>query len=146
MSPQIESFIGSKRIAVVGFSRSGKKFGNMAGKELISRGYEIYPVHPTASEIDGITCYPDLNSLEGKADALLVSIPPEKVPPLLEEAVQVGLKNVWLQQGSWSQEVQQTADRLGLPVVSKKCILMYAPPVTSIHKFHRTIRSIFGGL
>ena len=146
MSPQIESFIGSKRIAVVGFSRSGKKFGNMAGKELISRGYEIYPVHPTASEIDGITCYPDLNSLEGKADALLVSIPPEKVPPLLEEAVQVGLKNVWLQQGSWSQEVQQTADRLGLPVVSKKCILMYAPPVTSIHKFHRTIKSIFGGL
>ncbi len=146
MNPQIESFINSKSIAVVGFSRSGKKFGNMAGKELISRGYEIYPVHPTATEIDGIICYPNLRSLEGKADALLVSIPAAKVSAVLEEAAQTGLKKIWLQQGSWSREVQQTADRLGLPTVNKKCILMYAPPVKSIHKFHRTIKSIFGGL
>jgi len=146
MSPQIESFINSKRIAVIGISRSGKKFGNMAGKELISRGYEIFPVHPAAAEIDGMTCYPNLKSLEGKADALLVSIPSAKITQVLEEAAQIGMKNIWLQQGSWSNEVQQTAERLGLPVVSKKCILMYAPPVTSIHKFHRTIISIFGGL
>jgi predicted CoA-binding protein len=65
---------------------------------------------------------------------------------VLEAAAQTGLKNIWLQQGSWSKEVQQTADRLGLQVISKKCILMYAPPVTSIHKFHRTIKSIFGRL
>jgi uncharacterized protein len=146
MNPQIENFISSKRIAVVGYSRSGKKFGNMAGKELIARGYEIYPVHPNAREIDGMTCYPNLKSLDGKADALLISIPPANVPPVLEEAVQTGLKNIWLQQGSFSKEVQQTVERLGLTVVSKKCILMYAPPVTSIHKFHRTIKSIFGGL
>jgi len=146
MHPQIESFIGSKRIAVVGFSRSGKKFGNMAGKELIKRGYEIFPVHPEVSEIDGIACSPDLKSLEGKAESLLICIPPAKVSAILEAAVQIGMKNIWLQQGSWSKEVQQTVDRLNLPVVSRKCILMYAPPVTSVHKFHRTIVSIFGGL
>jgi uncharacterized protein len=146
MNPQIERFITSKRVAVVGFSRTGKKFGNMAGKELIARGYEVYPVHPQAKEIDGLTCYPDLKSLEGKAESLLISIPPANVSPVLEEAVQCGLRNIWLQQGTWSKEVQQTADKLGLQVVSKKCILMYAPPVTSIHKFHRTIKSIFGGL
>ena len=146
MNPLIENFIGSKRIAVVGFSRSAKKFGNIAGKELIKRGYEVYPVHPEVQEIDGITCYPNLKSLDGKAEALLICIPPAKVSPVLEEAAQSGLKNIWLQQGSWSKEVQQTADRLGLPVVSRRCILMYAPPVTSVHKFHRTIKSIFGGL
>ena len=146
MNPLINDFISSKRIAVVGFSRSGKKFGNMAGKELIKRGYEIYPVYPDVPEIDGITCYPDLKSLEGKAETLLISIAPSKVPPVLEEAARAGLKNIWLQQGSWSKEVQQAADRLNLHVVSKKCILMYAPPVTSVHKFHRTIKSIFGGL
>jgi bifunctional ADP-heptose synthase (sugar kinase/adenylyltransferase) len=48
--------------------------------------------------------------------------------------------------GNYNQLSQETADRLGLPVVSKKCILMYAPPVTSIHKFHRAIKSVFGGL
>jgi predicted CoA-binding protein len=146
MNPLIENFIRSKRIAVVGISRSGKKFGNAASKELITRGYEIYPVHPDAQVIDGMVCFPDLETLGGKADALLISIPPAKVPPVLEEAARTGLKNIWLQQGSWSKEVQQTVDSLGLQVVAKKCILMYAPPVTSVHKFHRTIKSIFGGL
>ncbi len=146
MNPLIDTFVSSKRIALIGISQSGKKFGNYACKELLSRGYEIYPVHPVAHEIDGMTCYPDIQCLKGKVDALLISISPNKVPPVLEEAAQTGLKNVWLQQGSWSNEVQQSADRLGLSIVSKKCILMYAPPVTSIHKFHRTIIGIFGGL
>ena len=146
MNPLIENFIKSKRIAVVGFSRSGKKFGNMAGKELIARGYQIFPVHPETQEIEGLTCFPNLNSLEGKVEALLICIPPNKVPPVLEDAAKTGIKNIWLQQGSWSPEVQQTGDRLGLAFVAKKCILMYAPPVTSFHKFHRTITSIFGKL
>ena len=146
MNPQIESFVAVKRIAVVGISRSGKKFGNTAGKELVARGYEIFPVHPNATEIDGIACYPNLKSLEGKVEALLICIPPARVPEVLEEAAASGIRKIWIQQGAWSQEVQTTADRLGLNPVSKKCILMYAPPVTSIHKFHRTIKSIFGGL
>lgn len=146
MNPLIDDFITSKRIAVVGISRSGKKFGNYACKELVTRGHEIFPVHPEATEIEGMTCYPNLESLKGKVDALLISIASSKVPPVLEEAARAGMKNIWLQQGSWSKEVQQTADRLGLQVVSKKCILMYAPPVTSIHRFHRTINRIFGRL
>ena len=146
MNPLIEQFVSSKRIAVVGMSRSGKKFGNMAAKELKAKGYEIYPVHPDAVEIDGFTCSPDLQSLTGKIDGVWISIPPKNVSPVLEEAAQIGLKNIWLQQGAWSAEVQQTIDQLNLPVVSKKCIMMYAPPVKSVHKFHRTIVGIFGGL
>jgi predicted CoA-binding protein len=146
MNPLIQNFISSKRIAVVGMSRSGKKFGNMASLELKSKGYEIFPVHPEAQEIDGFVCYPDLKSLSGKVDGVWISIPPKNVPPVLEEAAQIGLKNIWLQQGAWSGEVQETIDRLQLPVVSKKCIMMYAPPVKSVHKFHRTIVGIFGRL
>lgn len=146
MNPLIEEFISSKKIAIVGISRSEKKFGNMASKELRSKGYEIYPVHPEVSEIEGIACYPSLLSLEGKIDALWIAIPPRKVPKVLEEAAEIGLKRIWLQQGAWSKDVQHCIDRLGLPVISKRCILMYAPPVKSFHKFHRTIKGIFGGL
>jgi uncharacterized protein len=146
MNPLIEQFVSSKRIAVVGMSRSGKKFGNMAAKELKAKGYKIYPVHPEAVEIDGFTCSPNLQSLTGKIDSVWISIPPKNVSPVLEEAAQVGLKNIWLQQGAWSAEVQQTIDQLNLQVVTKKCIMMYAPPVKSVHKFHRTIVGIFGGL
>jgi hypothetical protein len=84
--------------------------------------------------------------LSGKVDGVWISIPPKNVPPVLEEAAQIGLKNIWLQQGAWSADVQQTIDQLGLPVVTKKCIMMYAPPVKSVHKFHRTIKGIFGRL
>lgn len=146
MNPLIQNFIGSKRIAVAGMSRSGKKFGNMAVKELKTKGYEIFPIHPEAKEIDGMTCSPDLKSLSGKVDGVWISIPPKNVLPVLEEAALIGLKNIWLQQGAWSKEVQETIDKLQLPVVSKKCILMYAPPVKSVHKFHRTIVGIFGRL
>jgi hypothetical protein len=146
MNPLIDSFVSSKRIAVVGMSRSGKKFGSMAAKELQAKGYEIYPVHPEALQIDGLNCYPDLKSLSGKVDGVWISIPPKNVPPVLEDAAQIGVKNIWLQQGAWSKEVQETIDKLDLPVVSKKCIMMYAQPVHSVHKFHRTIKSIFGGL
>ena len=146
MNPLIDNFVSSKRIAVVGMSRSGKKFGNMAGKELKAKGYEIFAVHPDATVIDGFTCYHDLKSLSGKIDGVWISILPKNVPPVLEEASEIGLKNIWLQQGAWSKEVQETIDKLSLPVVSKKCIMMYAQPVHSIHKFHRTIKGIFGGL
>lgn len=146
MNPLIEQFVSSKRIAVVGMSRSGKKFGNMAARELKQKGYEIYPVHPEAEEIDGLACYPSIKSLNGKIDGVWISTSPKNVPGLLEEASLIGLKNVWLQQGAWSKEVQEVIDELKLPVVSKKCIMMYAPPVKSVHKFHRTIKGIFGQL
>ena len=129
MNPLIEQFVSQKRIAVVGMSRSGKKFGNMAAKELKMKGYEIYPVHPEAVEIDGFACSPSLSSLSGKIDAVWISVPPQKVSPVLTEIAEIGLKNIWLQQGAWSAEVQQTIDQLQLPVVTKKCIMMYAPPV-----------------
>ena len=146
MNPLIDQFVSSKRIAVVGMSRSGKKFGNMAAKELKGKGYEIFSVHPQAKEIDGLVCYSDLKSLNGKIDSVWISIPPKNVSQVLEEAAQIGLKNIWLQQGAWSNDVQQTIDQLHLQVVSKKCIMMYAQPVKSVHKFHRTIMGIFGKL
>jgi predicted CoA-binding protein len=146
MNPLIEQFVSQKRIAVVGMSRSGKKFGNTVAKELKAKGYEIYPVHPEVAEIDGFACSPSLSSLGGKIDAVWISVSPAKVSPVLSEAAEIGLKNIWLQQGAWSKEVQQTIDQLNLSVVSKKCIMMYAPLVKSVHKFHRTIKGIFGGL
>lgn len=146
MNPLIDDFIRSKKIAVVGMSRTGRKFGNIAGKELKAKGYDIYPVHTEAQEIDGLTCYPELKSLSGVVDGLFISVPAWRVIPVLEDAAEMGLKRIWLQQGAWSPEVQKAIEKLNLPVVTRKCILMYAQPVRSIHKVHRTLKSIFGGL
>lgn len=146
MNQQVTDFINCHRIAVVGCSAASRKFGNTACKELIRRGHEIFVIHPTAKEIDGHVCFPNLTSVGEKIDGIFISVHPQKVVPLLEEAAKLGCNHIWLQQGSNSKEAQEAITRLNLSVVTDKCILMYAPPVTSIHRFHRGINQLFGKL
>jgi predicted CoA-binding protein len=142
----IQDFIESKRIAIVGVSRKGRKFGNTANKELKVRGYETFIVHPKAEEIHGETCYPNLASLEGKADAVLVSVKSSQADEVFRQAAAAGIRNVWLQQGATSPELLELGKELDLNLVHGKCILMYAPPVTSFHGWHRSIVKFFGKL
>ena len=146
MNQAIEDFVGGKRIAVAGVSRSGKKFGNAAFVELKGRGYDVFAVHPTAKEINGTPCYPNLSSLRERVDGALVVLPAEKAMPVLREAASIGLKNIWLQRGAESPELLALARELQLNIVSGKCILMYAPPVRSIHSWHRTVTRWLGRL
>ncbi len=144
MNQAIKDFVASKAIAVVGVSRGGAKFGNTIFTELKQRGYSVYIVHPEAKEINGEPCYPNLQALQGKVDAVLVSVPPANAGQVIEDAAAAGIHNVWLQQGSESPEVLQRASELGLHVVSGKCVLMYAEPVTSFHTVHRFFAKLFG--
>ena len=146
MDKVIETFVQGKRLAVVGVSRSGKKFGNIASKELKERGYQLYLIHPEAQQIDGEPCYPSLSAVQDKVDGVLVSVPPKQALNVLKEAAAVGVKNIWLQQGSESSEVLVQAKQLGLSVISGKCILMYAPPIRSFHGFHRFVMKLIGQL
>lgn len=147
MEPSIQNFISGKRIAVVGASRSGKnKFGNAAAKELHARGYEIFLVHPEAKEIDGTPCYPNLAALSGKVDGVLVSVPPGQAEKVLREASAAGLLRVWLTQGAETSSLISLGKELGLELVTGKCILMYAPPVRSVHGLHRFFVKLMGQL
>ncbi len=146
MNQAIQDFIGCKRIAVVGYSRDIRKFGTYAYAELQKRGYQVFAVHPIEKEISGVKCYPNLQALRGEIDAVLISIQPKLVVPILEEASAIGVKNVWLQQGAESVEALVAADRLGLGIVAKKCVLMYAPPVRSFHGLHRAVMRLVGRL
>jgi uncharacterized protein len=144
MDAAVQVFIGHKRIALAGASRSGKKFGNMAYKELTERGYEVYLLHPEAKEIDGVQCYPSLADLEGKVDSVLLSLPASQGEAVLRQAAQAGIKRVWLQQGADNGELIRLGQELDLELVSGKCILMYAPPVRSFHNFHRLFMKLIG--
>jgi len=146
MDSAIEEFVQRKEIAVVGVSRSGRKFGNSACRELRARGYTVFPVHPEAQEIDGMRCVPDLASLRGTVGSVLVSVPAAKVPGVLRAAAAIGVTNVWIQQGAASREASLLAEELRLHVVSGKCILMYAPPVRSMHAWHRALLKYTGRL
>jgi predicted CoA-binding protein len=146
MNQAIQDFVETKRIAIVGASRSGKKFGNSVYTELKQRGYDVYIVHPQAQEIGGVPCYPNLAALRDKVDGVVVCVPPKQSAQVLRDAAAAGLKKVWLQQGAQSTETTQVADELGLDPITGKCILMYAQPVGSVHGFHRAVVKIFGKL
>jgi hypothetical protein len=146
MNQAIQDFINGNRIAVVGVSRDGTKFGNTAFAELAARGYQVFAVHPTAQEIAGAPCYPNLTALRGQVDGVLVTVSPQQAVPVLREAASIGLKNVWLQQGAESPEALALARDLGLDLVARKCVLMYAPPVRSLHAWHRAFARLFGQL
>ena len=144
MNQAIQDFIQLKRIAVVGVSRTGKKFGNTIYTELKQRGYQAFIVHPQAQEIAGEKCYPNLASLQDKIDGVVICLPPKQSGQALREAVNAGITQIWLQQGADSSEVMGVARELGVKPITGKCVLMYAPPVRSFHGWHRAFAKLFG--
>jgi uncharacterized protein len=136
------AFLREGAIAVVGVSRTGKKFGNAAYRTLREKGYRVYPIHPSAGAINGVRCYRSFADLPERVKALLIVVPPQKVVGILEDAAAAGIRHVWLQQGSESREAVDAARRLGLDVVAGGCVLMYAEP-TGIHKVHGWLHRMF---
>ncbi len=137
MNPAIVDFVEEKRVALMGVSRTGKKFGNTILTELKQRGYEVLVIHPEAQEIGGVRCYPSLETLKGQVERVIICLPPRTAAQALREAAQVGIQKVWLQLGADSPEVQAAAREVGVTPIAGKCILMYAQPVTSFHAWHR---------
>jgi uncharacterized protein len=137
MDQAIQDFVNCRRIAVVGVSRTGKGFGSLALTELRARGYQVFPVNPAMAEVGGERCYPDLASLGGQIDAAVVVLPPAEAVKVLDQAADAGVRHIWLQQGAESVEATAQAQARGLNVVTGRCILMYAPPVRSFHRWHR---------
>jgi predicted CoA-binding protein len=137
-------FLKAKRLAVVGVSRSGNKFGNAIYIELKARGFEVYGVNPNLETIAGDKCYATLYDLAGKVDGVVVCVSPGKAPDVIRESAATGIERIWLQQGAQSPEATRVAGELGITPVEGKCILMYAGEVNSIHAFHKFFARLFG--
>ncbi len=110
-------------IALVGASASPARASNFVLTYLRSlrSQFELYPVNPRETEIDGIRCYPSLDALPVVPDLVDVFRRPEDCPSIAEEAVAVGAKVLWLQLGIVSDEAQQIATAAGLEVVMDRC-------------------------
>ncbi len=146
MLPEIQNFIKNKKIAVVGVSPNGKKFGNIVFNTLKKRGYETFPVHPTADTIEENKVYNSLTTLPENIKCAVICVQPEASIPVVAEAIKKEMKSLWFQQGADFSAAIEMARNAGIETVSKKCILMYAEPVDGIHTIHRWLAKIFGRL
>lgn len=141
----IEAFLAEPAIAVVGVSRSGRKFGNFASRALRGKGYRVYVVHPEAETIDGVRCYKRFTDLPEPVRCALVIVPPADAVKIVREAAAAGIGLVWLQQGAESPEVLAACRESGLEAVAGECLLMFARP-RGIHLVHRWINGLRGKL
>ena len=141
---QIEEFIASEPIAMVGVSRNPKKFGFTAFRELKEKGMNIIPVNPHVELIHGVKVYPDIKSLPAEVKSLLVMTRKPETAGVIKEAKEKGIKQIWIQQMSESKEALKELEGSGINYIHGQCILMYYKP-HSIHKFHGMLKKFFGG-
>jgi len=143
-SPARIALQGVRTIAVVGVSRKKIKFGVSAFRELKKRGYEVYPVHHSMDKLDGVKCYRSVINLPLVPDCVLITVKPGAALEVVGQVVAKGIRMIWFQQGADFTEAIARASQAGLNVVSGRCILMYADPVTGFHRFHRFLNQLFG--
>jgi predicted CoA-binding protein len=111
-------------IAVVGLSRRKTQAGYYVPAYLHDEGYRIIPVNPYLDEALGEKAYPDLGSIPEPVDLVLIFQRNEKVPPFVDEAINIQAKAVWMQLGIYHQCAAEKAREAGLDVVMNACMLV----------------------
>ena len=112
----------SKVIAIVGLSPDVEKPSNVVANYLIRAGCEIIPVNPQYDEILGVKSYKSLSDIPKKIDIVDIFMRAERVLPIVEEAVKIKPKCIWLQLGIVNEEAKKLAERHGIPFFMDVCI------------------------
>ncbi len=111
-----------KVIAVVGLSRRESRPGYYVPAYMHEAGYRIIPVNPYLEEALGEKAYPDLLSIPEPVDMVVIFRRSEDVPPVVDEAIEIGAKVVWMQLGIVNEEAAAKARAAGLQVFMNSCI------------------------
>ncbi len=106
-----------KSIAVLGASSHHEKFGNKCVRAYLSAGWQVFPVHPTEMEIEGLPVYRRLADVPGDLERISVYLPPARTLEILGEIAARGAAQVWLNPGSADTRVFEEARRRGIPAV-----------------------------
>lgn len=137
-------FLSHTRVAVTGVSRDGDGHGaNVVYNRLRDRGYEVFAVNPNATEVEGDRAYPDLASIPGGVEAVVIGTAPEHAPATVEECVELGIDHVWFHRGPGGGSANPEAARYGrdhgLSVIDGGCPCMFGPTADFGHRVMRPI-------
>lgn len=126
MHPEIiKEFLGKNNVfAIVGVSSSPEKWGHKVYKDLKGAGYKVYPINPKLKKINGDKCYGNLHQLPEKPNVVVTVVPPKVTEKIIKEAAELGIKRIWMQPGSESEEIIEKAEKLGLILMHGLCIMV----------------------
>ena len=142
-------FLTAKRVAVTGVSRKAQGHGsNVVYKRLKQRGYEVYAVNPNAETVEGDDAYPDLTSIPGGVDAVVIGTRPETADITIRECADLGISKVWMHRSSGAGSVSPSATEYGrqhgITVIDGGCPLMFDPTADFGHKCMKLFLSMSG--
>lgn len=116
-------FETARTIAVVGMSPNPDRDSHIVGRYLHEAGYRVIPVNPAAEEIIGLRCAASLRDIGEPVDVVDIFRRPEHVPPIVEEAIAIGARVIWMQDGVVHEEAAARARAAGLTVVMDRCMM-----------------------
>jgi len=149
MKEAVSEFLGKKRIAVTGVSRTPQGHGsNIVYQRLRDRGYQVFAINPNADEVEGDKCYHDLKSVPGGVDAVLIGTRPEIAEAAMRECADLCIRNVWMHRsigaGSVSEAATEYGRQHGITVIDGGCPLMFDPTADVGHKAMRFVFTCLG--
>jgi predicted CoA-binding protein len=144
----VADFLRGKRFAVAGVSRVGRgSAANAVFAKLRDCGYEVFPVNPNASQVEGVPCYPDLESVPAELDGVVVVTHPSVSASIVKQAAKRGIRRVWLHrsfQGSVSAAAVRECNNANIACIVGGCPLMYCEPIDPGHKWMCKVLGWFG--
>lgn len=117
-----EILLRVKNIAVVGITDRADLSSTNVPAYLQSVGYRIFPVNPYLERVLDQKTFPNLAAIPDPVDLVLIFLPGEQVPPIVDQAIEIGAKAVWMQEGIFNEAAAQKASQAGVEVVMDTCI------------------------
>jgi predicted CoA-binding protein len=146
----IDSFLSSRRIAIVGVSRDPKDFSRAVFRAFVERGYDAVPVNARGGEVDGRPSASHVSEVQPPVEAVLLLTPPAATDLVVRECAEAGVKRVWMHRGAGRGAVSPGAVALcrerGIEVVDGACPFMFLPDAGWFHGVHRFFRRLGGRL
>jgi len=143
MGSSFESFWEHRSFAVVG-DEAKKNFPLLTYRGLKQLGKTVYPVDPSAQQVEGDRAYPDLDRLPGEVEAVVLEVPKEDTRDWVARAADAGIKEVWIHMQRETPEALALAEERGLDVRSGSCAVMYVTPGFTYHSIHKWIMKLAG--
>jgi hypothetical protein len=153
LEKKVDDFLAQKRIAVAGVSRNKghHPVGNLIYDRLKKSGHDVFAVNPNMQTFEGDRCYPDLRSIPGGVDGVVIITRPETTEKIVRDCNDAGVRRVWMHQSmakgsSVSQEAVDFCGQHDISVIAGACPMMYGDGVDFGHTCMRLILKFTGGL
>ena len=153
LDAKVNDFLAQKRIAVAGVSRKEghHPVGNLVYRRLKSTGHDVFPVNPHMQTFEGDPCYPNLQSIPGRVDGVVIITRPETTEQIVRDCSDAGVRRVWMHQSmakgsSVSPAAVDYCRQHDISVIAGACPMMFGPGVDVGHKCMRWMMSLTGRL